>query len=506
MAGAAYLVGSSAQLKPLNTPEYTCLGGRMNGNNTESNRQQKIPVACTYDLMRVYCDNQGTGRAMKTRKNTANGNCNPTITDSTAGVYYDNSNSDSLSAADLFNFQDSQTTNTVTWYWIAGRLVHATDTIALWTSTNIPTALNGTTIYFVPEGIASSKATRTDAEIKVRTAGTLSKFGLHLNSTNAGNSSLVFKVFINGVAGNQVITINSGATAGYYEDASNTDAIAANDLVTIQYVNNSSSGGVPIIDFTQLFFTATSGTKTDHFICGSQARAASATVHYLPPVGGILNLSSTSETERRVVLPFACRLSNFSFRATANTYSASATIVLRKNGADQITLTLGAGVTTVVEDTSSTVLFAAGDDFSVSIVGGTSGSITSSYFGFTLDGSPATAYTQSCLASSSAVGRLSRQTGKPLTAASSSLSSCVRLIGKPLAASSACIASLSRLTGKSLLASCSPAAFLFKQTGKLCLAASSSLASCSASPVVVTTSEFLYAIGTYTMNRGMMRG
>jgi hypothetical protein len=376
----------------------------MNGNNTEVNRQQKIPVALTYDLMRVYCDNQGNGRAMRTRKNTANGNCAPTITDATAGVYYDNSNSDSLSAADLFNFQDSQTTNTVTWYWIAGRLVHASSTIALWTCTNIANVLNGTTGYMVPEGISSNKATRTDAEVKIRTAGTLSKFGIHQNSiTNGGNSSTTFKVFINGVAGNQVITIAAGQAAGYYEDASNTDTVAAGDLVTIQVQNNSSSGGVAIYDQYQLLFTASSGSKTDHFICGSQTRAASATVHYLPPIGGILNLSSTSETERRVVLPFACRLSNFSFRATANTYTGSATITLRKNGVDVITLTLGAGVTTVVEDTSTEVLFAAGDDFSFSIAGGTSGSITSSYFGYTLDGSPSTTYNQSALAASSSV-------------------------------------------------------------------------------------------------------
>jgi hypothetical protein len=479
----------------------------MNGNNTEVNRQQKIPVALTYDLMRVYCDNQGNGRAMRTRKNTANGNCAPTITDATAGVYYDNSNSDSLGAADLFNFQDSQTTNTVTWYWIAGRLVHASSTIALWTCTNIANVLNGTTGYMVPEGISSNKATRTDAEVKIRTAGTLSKFGIHQNSiTNGGNASTTFKIFINGVAGNQIITISAGQAAGYYEDSSNTDTVAVGDLVTIQVQNNSSSGGVAIYDQYQLLFTASSGTKTDHFICGSQTRAASATVHYLPPIGGILNLSSTSETERRVVLPFACRLSNFSFRATANTYTGSATITLRKNGVDVITLTLGAGVTTVVEDTSTAVLFAAGDDFSFSIAGGTSGSITSSYFGYTLDGSPSTTYNQSALAASSSVASASRSTGKPLRASSSSLSALVRQCGKPLLGASSAVASRTIQVGKALGASSSPVAALSRQTGKLFLAASAALASCSANPVIVTTSDFLYAIGTYTMNRGMMRG
>lgn len=389
MAGSPYLLAASAQSKPTNSPEYRSLTGRMNGNTIEANRQQKWPIAGTIDKFRVYVDNAGITRTYRSRINAAFGSINPTITDITAGVYYDDINLDPIVLDDLLDFQTSiAITNTATWYWHAMRFVPASGQVAIWGATPGGFPVASATRYIPIDGIPFNATTPGPAQAEIRIPGVISNLRIQVGS-NSQNGDTVFTLNVNGT--NTALTATVLSTSGgpvWVEDNTHSITVALGDLVCVE-VANAASTGACAINITQLLFTPTAGSSVDHFIFGSQIRAASATVHYLPPVGGILNMSSTSETERRVVLPFPCTLRNFRFKCSANTYSADATLTLRKNGADVITKTLTAGSTLLAEDIVTRVSFnGATDDFSISIVGGTSGSITSSYFAYTLDGGP----------------------------------------------------------------------------------------------------------------------
>ena len=118
-----------------------------------------------------------------------------------------------------------------------------------------------------------------------------------------------------------------------------------------------------------------------------------------------------------------------------------------------------------------------------------------------------TTYNQSCLASSSAVAALVRQTAKPLAASSSAAASLARQTGKPLLASSTPIATLttSRATLLSLLASSTPVAALVRAVDKI-VSASSATASSLTRQTAKAASSSSAAAATVTRQTGKPLG
>lgn len=77
------------------------------------------------------------------------------------------------------------------------------------------------------------------------------------------------------------------------------------------------------------------------------------------------------------VCPAAGTIKNFRVKANLNSLDGNATITWRKGGVDQVSLTVGAGSTSTVSDTTSSFTVAAADLLDIKIVvAGTTGSIS----------------------------------------------------------------------------------------------------------------------------------
>jgi hypothetical protein len=80
-------------------------------------------------------------------------------------------------------------------------------------------------------------------------AATLKNLRINLDSAQPASGSLVFTVMKNGVATTLVVTIAAGSAAGWYSDTTNSVTVAAGDKISVQVVNNATSGSGNIGSF-----------------------------------------------------------------------------------------------------------------------------------------------------------------------------------------------------------------------------------------------------------------
>ena len=226
-------------------------------------------------------------------------------------------------------------------------------------------------LRFAGELVADGETVEANCQLRNKTGTRLS--GMQVNVLgNARLNDTVIRSRINGVDGNQVITIPAGGT-GLFIDTSNTDTIAANDLYCASITT-----GTGIEDLTINFVAVGVENASTHqnelaLRSGIAARGASATEHFLP-LGGHWNPTRTV-TYISLKPGFNGTVSNLQCYISANTYTGSFDLNVQLNGVDALTLTVAAGQTGWKENTGSFV-FAPTDELRLSIVGGTSGSIT----------------------------------------------------------------------------------------------------------------------------------
>jgi hypothetical protein len=127
-----------------------------------------------------------------------------------------------------------------------------------------------------------------------------------------------------------------------------------------------------------------SGISNDLFVNIGGSRAGSATTNYFSPVGTRTGFTSVTEADCALAHQFAVTVSNLRMFLSANTYATDATVRMRKAGVDVAqNLTLTAGATGYFEDPTNTDAFSASDEISLSITGGTSGSVSVEILGVT---------------------------------------------------------------------------------------------------------------------------
>lgn len=197
---------------------------------------------------------------------------------------------------------------------------------------------------------------------------------------------------INGADGNQTINYTSGQT-GIKTDASNTDTVTAGDEINWQWTNSTGTGTI-LTAYAQS--TMVNTNRETQLVAGFVAtRTASATVHYLCPVGGY-EAAQTTENNARVYLNLAGTLSKLYIAVSANSYTGAATLTLRKNGVDTgLTVSITAATTGYFQDTTNSVTVADGDYLTLSLVGGTANTMTFGTVGmvFQTDAAPASGFT-----------------------------------------------------------------------------------------------------------------
>lgn len=373
------------------------LFGNVGGTNyeaTEANSQFKAKVAGTLDLLQATVDAVGTGRSIRFRKNTANGNQVVSPTDTTAGTYTDNTNSDAIASGDLINLL-YQSTGTPTYNTVRMRFKATTDHACYYTAaknTTSQTPTDSTTYYFKCFGRSPTLTTiEANAKTMARVAGTLQNAQLFLQ-TNARMQDSTYRSRIDtggGSANGNIVVTVTASTTGLFEDNSHTDAIASGDRWNFA-LTSGTGGGAQIIENLTCAIGGISTPINDLF-CGSTAgvaRAASGTASF-SSITGRLGMNAT-EAVTKVQHGFPTHTTRFRLFLSASTYSVDGVAVVRKNGADGAqTFPLTALTTGLFEDTTHADDFISTDDINFSINGGTTGSITAEWAGITeYDSSP----------------------------------------------------------------------------------------------------------------------
>ena len=380
--GAKYLFtkagnGTSTQ------DRYSAPFGISNNNSTESNCQYAIRTAGTFSRLSL---NKASGVAsnyayiLRVGGSSVNGTVAMT---STNGWYYDTTSSDSVSVGDLISFLN--TDDGANGSWNHHLIMFEPDT---WTTfhfggRNRSAQDNTSTAYGTFDSIpADYLPTEADAQHKVRTPGTARDFTFRC-SANAASADRTYTLRVNGADGNQSVTFGAGVT-GAIRDTSNTDSLSDADLVCYSVQGLTATDDVTA-QFCGYEFDPTTDGQGDffggHSHNGTAVRDAGwGTPHYITPlsvsVPGAIE-SETTEADQQIVVPFDCTASKLRLYVSANSYASTATITFRVDGSDTaLTFTISAAATGWHEDATNEVTITDGDLVSVSIVGGTSGSLT----------------------------------------------------------------------------------------------------------------------------------
>lgn len=216
---------------PANTNTATFNNSRINSPGTIGNMQCYV---------RTNARTQPS--TLQSRKNDADGNMLITIPATTTGLFEDTSNTDSLDGDDSMGFELTTTTGAGSEALNVSRVGYTfTSTDGSWplnaggNSSVIVSSASKDSGYYVRflgrspgAGATSMSGNETPMQLRVPFACTLQKMWINVGSMSTDGQTMRSRV--NGSDGNQAIAISAG-TSGYFEDSSNTDALAAGDLI-----------------------------------------------------------------------------------------------------------------------------------------------------------------------------------------------------------------------------------------------------------------------------------
>ncbi len=217
----------------------------------------------------------------------------------------------------------------------------------------------GTTVY-VPLGMGPlfSHATEVQSEIPWRTAVTMSKLWVRVITNGTSGSSTV-RVRKNGDNGNQLVTIDAGAT-GEFEDTSNTDAFGVGDKACLQIT--AGAGGALDISVITIVVDTGGASSVVKYVSGVGSFSTASTTRTFSLCNTTGVQTTANEAEDQYQFEIAGDLKNHYAYVSSNGRTTNTSTRLRKNGADTSGGCLyNSGVTGAVEDTSTTISVAAGD-------------------------------------------------------------------------------------------------------------------------------------------------
>jgi hypothetical protein len=230
-------------------------------------------------------------------------------------------------------------------------------------------------------------STEAQAQVPYHSAGTVSGLWVMVNSNGITANSTV-RVRINGVNGNEVVTIGSGVT-GEVRDTTHTDTINSGDKIDYLITAGASGTNIGLVGIATVF---TPSTVNQGFLkwCASGAPFASSTngfATYYEPVSGILGsgggFANQTESINSYKMATAGTFSHMGVYVNTNGRAGTTTINFRKNGANgNQTISIGAGVTGLLEDNSHTDTVVVGDTVTYAVVmdgGGGSNTFSASF-------------------------------------------------------------------------------------------------------------------------------
>lgn len=319
------------------------------------------------------------------RKNAAAGTLTVSVGASTTGEFVDNTNRDDLASGDYYCWELTLAGAGSFRYQVSAQFTASNgSTVSLWN--NLPNGVSAasTTFYIAASGGSVLQAvTEAFKQYQVQQAGTWQKLSMHVQ-LNARTTDSTFRNRINGADGAMAVTV-AASTTGEFEDASNTNAVAAADLINLSLTTGTGTGSINARWMRSEYVYANPSLMQVGSCVSTQTVNASATAYFFP--SGRLDQDAT-EANTAMDVPFAFRASKLQCYISANTIVGTSTLNLRKNagaGGPSVSITgLTAGW---FSDTSNTADFAKGDEWNLEIVGGAAGtSLSLASAGCVVDG------------------------------------------------------------------------------------------------------------------------
>lgn len=331
-------------------------------------------VAGTVSRFATSVNATGNTRVGRLRKNSTNVNSILTFADGVAQALYDTTHTDDYSIGDTLsaNFTDGGTAAGA--YWRSFVFEAAGGGAVGFYGTRFQVNVGGTYYVGLQGTVGGQDATTEDARayVRMRTAGTVQSgvcFNAKLNSTTG---TVTWRMRKNSADAAIVCSI-AGATTGRYEDTTNTVSFVSGD--TLGWKITGGSGSPPS---TMYGIATVNYGAADYEAVAAGSYTATGSDQYLPFCAGASAWGNVGgETPYKMQHGFSIKVQKLRTYLFSNTVAVTATVKVRKNGADgNNTLSIGASTTGAFEDTTNTDNFLATDDINYVIRGGSSGTFT----------------------------------------------------------------------------------------------------------------------------------
>lgn len=294
------------------------------------------------------------------RINGATGGQSISIPFGATGHFEDASGSDSIAAGDDVGFRvaGGPSGTAICLRTLGGAFAASSNTVTRMSTCS--DSLLTTTAYF--GGVTGTTLGTTESlyQTLIKTPATFKNASVYVDS-NSRNGDSVMVLRVNGADTALTITIPA-STTGTFEDTTHSVAVVDGDLVCWRLQAAGSSGGCSCITLG-VDQETTDGTAT--FSGWRQVPLSPGTTTYVPILGG-QNVASETDAAHRVQVTGT--LSRLSYCPVSNSLNGDTTLRLRINGGygNQI-VTIAAGVTGQIEDSSGSDVVSAGDDIAIEI-------------------------------------------------------------------------------------------------------------------------------------------
>lgn len=338
-------------------PFMNCLMGLHT--TTEANVQTPISIAGVSSNMyvNVWANSSGSSTPIRSRKNGADGNMLITVGAGATGRFFDNSNTDTLSPGDVYNFFVDRSGTTQ--IGIIGAHFEADDgtivnKVGVWGSANYASGTSYVTFVGGLDSITDGSAAQNPRLL----VDCVAKNFFCKPAANSRTSATTIATRKNAGAGGMSLSFGAGNN-DLKIDSVNTVTLSAGDVYNYQRVTSAGSGSFSIgMIGCDLHYPANVYQSLVNDAGGASYSAT--TPRYSVPFG--FTTANGSENPATVPLYGSGTLSDFYFWVMSNAATADQTFDLRKNNSDTaISVVVPAAGTGERSDLVNSVTFANGD-------------------------------------------------------------------------------------------------------------------------------------------------
>ena len=364
-------INAGAQNADTTYYHFCLMGHIIQATTTESNTQRTFRTTGILSnlYMRVISNDRTTASTGRTRINGGNGNQSISIGSSTTGEFEDTVNRDPIYAGNNVNLSLAVGTTGTVFNFITHSVIFKSNK-----HTITPTGVNGqnfttasTTQYFSLSGSQVYETDELQSQEQI-SMGAIAK-NMFLNiTTNSRTTTTTYGLRKNTANGNLSISVSDGST-GFFEDNTNTDTIAAGNLVNF-YITTGTGTEIIVHSIGSVEIETVNNSI---FLGGYVNESVSANVTaYFNLLGG--NAETTTQVNASMKVRISLRIKNIWVYVSANTVVGASTFTIMNNfSAGNNSISIGSLATGEFEDASNLDVIYSASQVSYRIITGATG-------------------------------------------------------------------------------------------------------------------------------------